>query len=264
MNEVRSKDGTTIAYDQAGDGGGPVVILIGGGPNDRSANTPLAALLAPRLTVINYDRRGRGDSGDTPPFTVDREYDDLAALIDQAGADSASLFGTSVGGVLALAAAADRGLPIEKLAVWEPPYIVDGDGSRPPVVADYRQQLVALLAADRRGDMVELFMTQAVGMPAELVAGMRQAPFWSSMEQVAHALVYDAALIGDFSVPTERLAAVTAPTLVIDGGTTPWLSRTADAVAEAIPQARRHTLQGQPHNVDPAALAPALTDFFNG
>jgi pimeloyl-ACP methyl ester carboxylesterase len=118
MNKVRSKDGTTIAYDQAGDGRGPAVILIGGGPTDRSANTPLASLLASHLTVINYDRRGRGDSGDTPPFTVDREYDDLAGLVDQAGADTASLFGTSVGGVLALAAAAsDRGLPIDKLAV---------------------------------------------------------------------------------------------------------------------------------------------------
>lgn len=132
------------------------------------------------------------------------------------------------------------------------------------MVADYQQQLIALLAAGRRGDMVELFMTQAVGMPADFVASMRQAPFWSSMEQLAHALVYDAALIGDFSVPTERLAAVRAPTLVIGGGTTPWLSRTADAVAEAVPQARRHTLQGQPHNVAPAALAPALVEFFTG
>lgn len=157
MDTVVSHDGTTIALDRAGDG--PPVVLINAGPTDRKVNAPLVGLLAPRLTVLNYDRRGRGDSGDTAPYAVDREYEDLEAVIDAAGG-SASLFGNSGGGILALEAAA-RGLAVTRIAVWEPPYVIDG--SRPPVPADYRRQLGDLLAAGRRGDMVELFLTQAAG-----------------------------------------------------------------------------------------------------
>jgi pimeloyl-ACP methyl ester carboxylesterase len=258
VDTVVSQDGTAIAFDRAGDG--PPVILVNAGPTDRTANAPLAGLLAPHFTVLNYDRRGRGDSGDTAPYAVDREYEDLEAIIDEAGG-SADVFGSSGGGILALEAAA-RGLAIAKLAVWEPPYILDG--TRPPVPADYRQQLDELLAAGRRGDMVELFLTQAVGMPAEFVAPVRQSPFWPSMEAVAPALIYDAMIVGDFSLPTARVAAIKVPTLVIDGGQTPWLSATAQAVAAALPDAQRRTLEGQPHNVDATALAPALTGFFNG
>ena len=148
MDTVVSQDGTAIAFDRAGDG--PPVILVNAGPTDRTANAPLAGLLAPHFTVLNYDRRGRGDSGDTAPYAVDREYEDLEAIIDEAGG-SADVFGSSGGGILALEAAA-RGLAIAKLAVWEPPYILDG--TRPPVPADYRQQLDELQAAGRRGDMV--------------------------------------------------------------------------------------------------------------
>ncbi|MGV9774923.1 alpha/beta fold hydrolase [Streptosporangium sp. NPDC003464] len=256
MNKVISKDGTTIVFDRMGEG--PAVILIGGGPTDRSANAPLAELLAKDFTVFNYDRRGRGDSGDTLPYAVDREYEDIEALIAEAGG-SALVYGTSGGGIIALEAAA-RGLAITRLVVWETPYIVDD--SRPAVPADYRDRLVKLLADGRRGDMLELFFTDAVGMPAEFVAPMRDLPFWSSMEALAHTLVYDATITGDFSLPTERLAEVAVPTLVIDGGTTPWMSNTAEAVAAALPDARRRTLEGQPHNVDPAAIAPALVEFF--
>jgi pimeloyl-ACP methyl ester carboxylesterase len=255
VDTVTSADGTTIALDRAGDG--PPVILINAGPTDRTVNAPLVDLLAPGFTVLNYDRRGRGRSGDTPPYAVDREYEDLAAVIDAAGG-SASLFGNSGGGILALEAAA-RGLPITKLVVWEPPY---GIGSRPPVPQGYRERLARLLAAGRRGDMVELFLTQAVGMPAEVVAPMRQAPFWPSMEAVAHALIYDAMIVEDFSLPPGRVAGIKVPTLVLDGGQTPSLSIAAQAVADAVPNARRHTLEGQPHNVDAAALAPALAEFF--
>jgi pimeloyl-ACP methyl ester carboxylesterase len=257
MDTVTSADGTTITYDRAGDG--PPVILINAGPTDRTVNAPLVGLLASHFTVVNYDRRGRGQSGDTAPYAVDREYEDLAAIIGAAGG-SASLFGNSGGGVLALEAAA-RDLPITKLAVWELPIAIDG--SRPPLPPDYREQLASLLAAGRRGDMVELFLTQAVGMPAEVVAGMRQAPFWPSMEAVAHALIYDAMIVEDFSQPTGRVASVKVPTLVLDGGQTPWLSAAAQAVADAVPDARRHTLEGQPHNVEAAALAPALAAFFS-
>jgi pimeloyl-ACP methyl ester carboxylesterase len=257
MDTVTSADGTTIAFDRAGDG--PPVILINAGPTDRTVNAPLVGLLAPHFTVVNYDRRGRGDSGDTAPYAVDREYEDLAAVIGEAGG-AACVFGNSGGGILALEAAA-RGLPITKLAVWEPPIAIDG--SRPPLPQDYRERLARLLAAGRRGDMVELFLTQAVGMPTEVVAGMRQAPFWPSMEAVAHALIYDAMIVEGFSQPTGRVAGVKVPTLVLDGGQTPWLSTAAQAVADAVPDARRRTLQGQPHNVDAAALAPALAAFFS-
>jgi pimeloyl-ACP methyl ester carboxylesterase len=258
VDTVASQDGTTIAFDRAGDG--PPLILVNAGPTDRNVNAALAGLLAAQFTVLNYDRRGRGDSGDTAPYAVDREYEDLDAVID-AGGGPACVFGNSGGGILALEAAA-RGLAITKLAVWEPPYVLDG--TRPPAPKDYQQQLRGLLAAGRRGDMVELFMTQAVGLPAEFVAPLRASPFFPSMEAVAHALVYDAMVVGDFSLPTGRLATVKAPTLVVDGGQTPWLTTAADAVASALPDAQRRSLQGQPHNVDAAAIAPVLADFFNG
>ncbi|GAA1284703.1 alpha/beta hydrolase [Planotetraspora silvatica] len=258
MNKVISADGTSIAFDRLGHG--PALILIGGGPTDRSANAALADLLSEHFTVYNYDRRGRGDSGDTTPYAVDREYEDIQALITEAGG-SALVYGTSGGGIIALEAAA-RGLSITRLAVWEPPYILPG--SRPAVPADYADQLARLLDEDRRGDMLDLFFIAAVGIPAEFVAPMRAMPGRQAMEGIAHTLVYDAAITGDFSLPADRIATVTVPTVVIDGGTTPWLTVAAEAVAATLPGARRHTLDGQPHNVDPAAIAPALTAFFAG
>jgi len=256
LHNVISSDGTAITFDRVG--AGPAVILIGGGPTDRSINTPVAELLASGFTVYNYDRRGRGDSGDTSPYAVMREFEDLEALIDEVGG-STYVYGTSGGGILALAAAA-HGLAITKLAVWETPYIVDD--SRPAVPADYRDQLIELLTEDRRGDMLELFFIKGVNLPAEFVAPMRQSPLWPAMEKVAHTLVYDATITGDFSLPADQLAAVTMPTLVIDGGSTSWISNAAEAVAASLPNAQRRTLHGQPHNVDPAAIAPVLADFF--
>jgi pimeloyl-ACP methyl ester carboxylesterase len=258
MSDVSSRDGTAIAYDVSGNG--PAVILVGGVLGDRSQQAPLGALLAPHFTVFNYDRRGHGESSDTPPYAVEREVEDLEAIITAAGG-SARLYGTSGCAILALEAAT-RGLApkIKKLALWEPPFIVDD--SRPPVPQDYKAQLTELLAAGRRSDMVELFMTQAVGLPVELVAQMRHAPFWPAQEALAHTLIYDATLVGDYSLPTKRLASVMVPTLVIDGGETPWLSHAAQAVADVLPHAQRRTLKGQPHNVDAEALAPALIEFF--
>jgi pimeloyl-ACP methyl ester carboxylesterase len=258
MSSIRSKDGTIISYDQSGKG--PAVVVVGGVLGDRSQQAPLAALLAEHFTVFNYDRRGHGESDDTPLYAVEREAEDLDALITAAGG-SAFVYGTSGCAILALEAAArDLASKIKKLALWEPPYIVDD--SRPPVPQDYKEQLTTLLTAGRRGDMVELFLTKAVGMPAEFAAQMRHAPFWSAQEAFAHTLVYDATLTGDFSLPTGRLAAVTVPTLVIDGGETPWLSQAAQAVADVLPHAQRRTIKGQPHNVDAAALAPVLVEFF--
>ncbi len=259
MKQVISQDGTAIAYDQIGHG--PAVIVVGGVLGDRSQQAPLAALLSEHFSVFNYDRRGHGESGDTPPYTVEREVEDLDALLDEAGGQAA-VYGTSVCAILALEAAA-RGLApkIAKLALWEPPYIVDDSGPRVP---HYREQLTSLLREGRRGDMVELFFTKAIGLPVEVVAQMRRSPFWPSQEALAHTLIYDATLRGDFSLPTEMVATVSVPTLVIDGGETPWMSHGAQAVADTLPHAQRRTLTGQPHNVDPEALAPVLVEFFKG
>ena len=160
------------------------------------------------------------------------------------------------------AAAAGLSPKMKKLAVWEPPYILEG--SRPPVQQSYQEQLARLLREGRKGDMIELFLTKAVGMPAEFVAPMRQSPFWAAQEAFAPTLVYDAILMGngDFKLPKERLAKVTAPTLVIDGGMTPWLSQAADAVAHVLPKAQRYTIASQPHNVADEAMAPVLIEYF--
>ena len=258
METVTSSDGTTIALDRSGDG--PPVVLISGGPSDRSANAPLAALLAERFTVLNYDRRGRGDSGDTPPYAVDREFDDLAAVIGAAGG-AAALVGFSGTGNIALEAAA-RGLPVSRLALWEPPFIVDG--SRPPVPKDWGRRVEELVAAGRPGDALAYWMTTVVGAPAEAVDSMRGAPFFTAMEPSAHLLVRDAALLGDFSLPGERLRAVTTPTLLLDGGQMPWLSHGVEVLATVLPNARRRTLAGQPHDLPLDVLVPAIADFLAG
>ncbi|WP_161962269.1 alpha/beta fold hydrolase [Nocardioides speluncae] len=258
---VTSADGTRIDFDRQGSG--PVVVLICAGPTERSSHAELAALLADTRTVVNYDRRGRGTSGDTQPFHVDREVEDLMAVAEAVTAgDSAgvSLFGNSGGAFIAFRAAA-AGMPIHRLTLWEPPFAAGSGG--PEVPSDYQLRQAALAQHDRNGDMVELFLGAAVGMPPEVIAGLRQSPYWGFIENAANpALVYDAAQAGDFDVPVERVARVTCPTLVLDGGTTPWLTRAADRVAELIPGGSRRTLAGQPHNVDSGALAPALAEFL--
>jgi pimeloyl-ACP methyl ester carboxylesterase len=257
MDTVTSKDGTTIAFDRTGKGS--PVILVSGGSTDRMANAPLAELLASDFTVFNYDRRGRGPSGDTPPYGVEREVEDIDAVISAAGG-SAFLYGTSSGAVLALDAAAS-GLAITKLALWEPPFILD-ENARPP--ADQVEQYDKMIAEGRRGDAVEYFMTKVVGLPPEFAAQARSAPFWKAQEDLAHTLAYDAIIMGDYSLPTERAAAVKAPTLVIAGAASfPFMRETAQALAEALPNGQTRILEGQEHNVDPAVLAPALAHFFN-
>ena len=259
MNKVISKDGTTIAFDQSGEG--LPVILVCGGSVDHTSNAPLAALLAAGFTVFNYHRRGRGDSGDTPPYAVEREVEDIDAVITAAGG-SAFLYGTSSGAALALEAAAS-GLAITKLALWEPPFIVGDSRPRPP--ADTAKTYTELVSAGRRGDAVEVFMAKVVGLPPEFVAEARNAPWWPAQEALAHTLAYDATIMGDYSLPTERAASVTAPTLVIAGGADfPWMRDTAQALADALPNGQTRTLEGQGHNVDPAVLAPALVEFFAG
>jgi pimeloyl-ACP methyl ester carboxylesterase len=258
MHTVTSRDGTTIAVDRLGDG--PPVVLVCGGSTDRMANAGLASQLAGDFTVHNYDRRGRGDSGDTPPYAVEREVEDIAAVVEAAGG-SAHLYGTSSGAALAMVAAT-RGLPIVKLAMWEPPYNVNG---RPDLPADTASVYNELVESGRRGDAVEYFMAKVVGLPPEFVAGARQAPFWAQQEAIAHTLAYDVTIMRDYTIPEEDAKAVPVPTIVIDGGASPaFLGETADALAELIPNAQRRTLEGQEHNVDPTVLAPALKEFFTG
>jgi pimeloyl-ACP methyl ester carboxylesterase len=262
MATVISSDGTRIAYERSGDG--PAAVLVDGAFGSRSfgPNVGNAPLLASHFTVVHYDRRGRGESGDEHPYAVEREIEDLAAVID-AAAGSAAVFGTSSGGNLALEAAA-RGLPITRLALWEPNFIVND--ARPPLPADYVGHLNDLVAADRRGDAVQYFLTAAVGLPAEFVAPMRETPMWPALEAAAQTLAYDGAVVaetmgGDRPSP-EHWSGVVVPTLVLDGGTTPWLSDGADALAAVLPNAQRQTIPGQQHDIDPAALAPVLIEFF--
>jgi pimeloyl-ACP methyl ester carboxylesterase len=266
VSTVRSKDGTEIAFDRSGEG--PPLIVVGGAFSDRrwKGFVRLAELLANRFTVINYDRRGRGESGETAPYAVEREIEDLDALIGAAGG-SAFMWGMSSGAVLALRAAA-AGLEIERLALYQPPFIIDNSGHVPP--ADFAAQLQELAASDRRGDAVKYFMTKGMGAPAFFVGLMRFAPpMWSRLKALAHTLPYDYAVMGDTvmgkPLAAEPWASVAAPTLVIDGGKSPaQLRQAAEAIADILPDARRQTLERQSHNVKMKVLAPVLAEFFAG
>jgi pimeloyl-ACP methyl ester carboxylesterase len=269
MNQVTSKDGTSIAYDRQGQG--PAVILVGGGLASRAEgvgnNAPLAAELARHCTVYNYDRRGRGGSGDTLPYAVAREIEDIEALIAEAGG-TACLYGVSSGGMFALEAAA-AGLRVEKLAVYDVPYDVSDDA--PQRFRQYRGQLAAVLADGRRGEAVALFMRLA-GASGDDVAAARVSPHWPGLEEIAHTLAYDAACYGQ--PPAARLAAITQPVLVLTGREAPAtrggradpppdiFGPAAAAVAAQVPRAERQVLAGQSHVPDPAVLVPVLARFF--
>ena len=255
--KVTSRDGTSIDVDVIGEG--PAVVLVTGGSVDRTSNAALAGELSRSLTVFNYDRRGRGESTDTPPYAIEREIEDIEAVISEAGG-SAHLYGSSSGAALALHAASS-GLPVAKLALWEPPFILD-ERQRPP--ADQVEQYERMVTEDRRGDAVEYFMTKVIGMPAEIVAGMRTQPWWPAQEALAHTLAYDARIMGDYSLPVDAAAAVKVPTLVVAGGSDfPWMLETADALAKVLPDGETRVLEGQGHDVDPAVLGPVLVEFFN-
>ena len=258
MNTVTSGDGTRIAFESRG--AGPAVVLVDGAMCSRSFGPTggLAEALADQFTVYRYDRRGRGESGDTQPYTVAREVEDLAAVIAEAGG-SACVLGISSGAGLALEAAAS-GVPIAKLALFEPPYTADGGDP------EQRRQDAAhmdeLLAAGRRSEAVELFFGW-VGMPDEAIAQMRSSPMWPALEAVAPTIAYDDRVMGDGTVPRDRARQISVPTVVIDGSeSSDELRRAATAVANAIPRAQQRTLQGQSHQADPATLVPILREFF--
>ena len=261
-----SNDGTRIAFDRAGNG--PTLILVDGalchrgvGPNRR-----LGERLRREFTVITYDRRGRGESGDRAGYAVAREVEDIAALIDAAGG-SAYVYGISSGGALALEAAQRLPGKVEKVAVYEIPFVVDD--SRPPVPASFISDLDQLIKADRRGTAVKRFMRDAVRLPGPLVAMMPLSPGWGKNKAVAHTLVYDVAVMGDRQsgkrLDAQQWKRVTVPTLVASGSKSPtWVRNAAEQLAETLPMADYRVLEGQRHYVKPDAMAPVLTDFFTG
>jgi len=262
MTSVISKDGTAIAFDRIG--AGEPVILVDGALCYRASGPsgPLAAALADRFTVITYDRRGRGESGNTAPYAVEREVEDLDALVKEAGG-SACVCGVSSGAALALETAS-RIRSITKLALYEAPCIVDD--SRAPIPADIVSQFDSLIAAGRRGDAVKLFM-KLVGVPAAFILLMRIMPAWPKLTAVAHTLPYDMTIMQDLQrgrpLPAARWAALTAPTLVLDGGKSPvWMRNAARALAGVLPTATYRTLDGQTHMVNAKVLGPVLTEFF--
>ncbi len=257
MKTVISKDGTSIAYDRFGNG--KPLILVDGALCSRTFGPmpKLAPLLAKQFTVFMYDRRGRGDSSDTQPYAPEREVEDIQALIKEAGG-SAFVFGISSGAGLALRAAESK-LNIPKLALYEPPYVKEKNQQQ----VDWEAQLKKLVASDRRGDAVKYFMTAMVGLPAIFAFIMQLMPAWKKLKAIAHTLPYDAAIMGDYRVPTQRISTIKIPTLIAGGGKSPATLRNAvNAVADALPNKTLRILEDQTHNVKAEVLAPALTEFF--
>ena len=254
MPTVTSTDGTTIAYGSTGSG--PAIVLVDGALCYRGAGPmgPLAERLSDAFTVYTYDRRGRGESTDTLPYATAREVEDLRAIIATAG--RASVYAISSGVALALATAAVEPA-IAQLALYEPPFLGDTPDGK-----EYTERLHELLAAGRRGDAVALFMAH-VGVPAPVIEGMRAGPGFGAFEAIAPTLAYDDALLAGGEVPRDLAAAVTVPALLLSGGASPaGLQDAAKATADALPNARHRTLDGQTHDVSPDALAPVLTEFF--
>src|SRR5216684_5005266 len=256
-----SKDGTPIAFDRIGNG--PPVILIDGALCYRGMGQSgkLANLMAQHFTVFTYDRRGRGASSDTAPYAVEREVEDVAALLSEAGG-AAFVWGMSSGAVLALEAA-NRLSGIKKLALYEAPFIVDESRS---TTEDDWVRIGEAVAADRRSDAVKLFL-KSVGVPGFFIALMRLMPMWSKLKAIAHTLPYDGAIVQDNQrskpLPASRWASVTVPALVMDGGNSPaWMVHANRSLASVLPNAQYRTLGGQTHMLKPKAHAPMLVEFF--
>jgi hypothetical protein len=254
---AESADGTSIAFDRVGTG--PALVVVGGAFNTRLSPYPLVTLLSERFTVYSYDRRGRGDSGSAVDETdsVRREVEDLAAVVAAAGG-SARVYGHSSGAIIALEAAI-AGVPLTSIAVYEPPYSFDPQHPDP---GDDFGFPAAIAAGDR--DAAARAFLQITGMPAGAVAGMTAAPWWGGLVSTALTLSHDIALTGDGRIPERRLAAVEAPVLAMDGGSSPeWAARAAIGIASAVGHGTRLTVDGQNHAVDQTVLAPILSGFFS-
>jgi pimeloyl-ACP methyl ester carboxylesterase len=265
MSTTTSRDGTRIGYDKVGKG--PTLIIVSGATQFRafdSSQAALAKLLAPNFTVITYDRRGRGESTDTAPFAPAREIEDIAALV-AAGGGRASLLGYSSGAVVALEAAV-AGLPIDKVIMYEPPFVVSGSGFPPPP-ADYVETLDRFTAAGDRGGAAAYFMG-TVGMPPQAIEGARHSPMWPIMESIAPTIAYDGRFMFDAYYTRgkfpERWRNVTVPVLVANGDASfPFMPSAADAVAAVLPNASRKVVPGQGHGPAPEAIVPVIREFLS-
>jgi pimeloyl-ACP methyl ester carboxylesterase len=263
MDTAVSADGTSIVFERVGEG--PPVVLVGGAFIDRTGMGALAALLAPRFTACTYDRRGRGDSGDTPPYAPERELEDLAAVLAALG-EPAFVFGHSSAAALALDAAAS-GQPMRKLALYEPPFITS-DG-RPPVPADLADRIIALTEAGCQGEAVAHFLTVIAQTPAHVLAEVRDSPLWPGMEALAHTLVYDLAVMGGrmsgAPLPAGCVSSVSVPVLVMDGGNSPaWQRQSVRELAAMLPRPTCVTIPKAEHALIPGAVAPVLAEFLLG
>ncbi|GAA1656409.1 alpha/beta fold hydrolase [Fodinicola feengrottensis] len=267
MDTTTSTDGTVIGYDRLGDG--PPVVLVHPALGHRAFNPEmgrLAELLSATFTVFNYDRRGRGDSGDNAGpvgYDVQREIDDLAAMLTVAGG-SAAVYGMSSGAALVLEAA-NRGLPITKLALYEPPFVIDD--SRTPVPPGYLDDMVKLVVAGRRGEAAEHFFVKGVGVPAEAIPYMRADPTWAEYEKVAPTLIYDSAILEGTMIghplSPERTAAAKMPALILVGSQVEdWAHTSTKWLADTLEQGSLTTLDGEFHQASAESLAVAVGDFF--
>jgi len=263
FGQVVSKDGVSISYERQGSG--PPLILIVGALCSRALgpSVKLAPLLARQFTVFSYDRRGRNESGDRAPYRVERELEDLEALIAEAGG-SARVFGHSSGALLGLRAAR-HGLPIRRLALYEAPLIVDR--ARPPMQADW-ERIRSHIADARRSEALDVFL-KSVGLPGIVRMLMRLFPVWSKLEAVAHTLVYDGEISEEFQrgepLSMDAWSSVTVPVLAVAGGRSPaWMQQGMRALATALPNAEFRTLQGQTHDVSARAVEPLLNQLFAG
>jgi pimeloyl-ACP methyl ester carboxylesterase len=264
MSIAISKDGTSIAYDKIGQG--PAIIFVDGALNSRSfsVNTPIAKDMSENFTVYTYDRRGRGESGDTQPWSLDREIEDLDALIEAAGG-SAYVFGLSSGALLALEATRNIGKKIKKLALYEAPMIVDD--SRTPLGKTFLESTRRLIVADKRDDALKRFM-RAIEVSAFMLFLMRLMPTWKTVRDVAHTLVYDLEIASPYQegkpLPENHWSEATMPVWVgIGGKSSVWMTNAQQMLAAILPDATLHVLPGQTHIVQSAAIAPELERFFS-
>jgi pimeloyl-ACP methyl ester carboxylesterase len=257
---VSSRDGTRIAYDKVGSG--PTLLVVNGalGFRDTFFAKQVTTALAQHFTVIDYDRRGRGESDDQRPYSVDREIEDIDALVRQAAGGPCYVFAQSSGAALALRAAA-AGVPMKVLVAYEPPYMVGNPKDRP--AADYREHVTDLIANGRRDEALSYFM-RTVGVPGFLVRLMRLFPFWKQMRSAAHTLPYDAEVMGgDFELPTQVLASIEVPIVAAAGEkTTPTLKRAVQAVAATVPNAQHRVAPKMSHAIKATVLAPILREWL--
>jgi pimeloyl-ACP methyl ester carboxylesterase len=259
VSTITSLDGTVIDYDRYGEG--PAVVFIGGASTyreiDETTSETARRLAAEGFTAVDYDRRGRGRSGDVHPWSLDREVEDLAALITASGG-AAALCSNSSGADIALAAAGGD-VGVTAMVLYEPPFFAGTS------LADDLAVLGSLLAEGKNEEAMRYNLTSVIGLPPDVVDGMAQAPSWAARVAVAPTLLYDHAATHEINVDPDwhtRWADVTVPTLVCSGDQTfPGMPEAADAVAAALPNASRWTVSGQGHKPAPEAIVPVLVEF---